>query len=92
MDPLSTQLESPDSLSSDVPFAQTKDLLVNIPRNDIGKVDIYINDTIGIALDNQNNIQCISAVVPLAIHTIARPLDPLDTIPRKEIISLKKIS
>jgi hypothetical protein len=80
------------SLPSGVAFAQTKDLLVHIPRNDIGKVDIYIDDTIGITLDNQDNIQCVSAAIPLAIHTIARPLDPLDTIPRKEIISLKKFS
>lgn len=51
---------------------------------------MYINDTIGVSLDQQDNIQHISAAIPLAIHTLAHPIDPIDDIPRKEIIELKK--
>jgi hypothetical protein len=51
---------------------------------------MYINDTIGVSLDQQDNIQHISAAIPLAIHTLAHPIDPIDEIPRKEIIELKK--
>jgi hypothetical protein len=86
-DPLSSKLDGPESLPIDVPFAQTRTLAVDIPINDIGKADIYIDDTIGVALDLSDNVNRVSATIPLAIHTIARPLDPLDEIPRKEIIS-----
>jgi hypothetical protein len=58
--------------------------------NNIGKADIYIDDTIGIALDMADNVQCVNAAIPLAIHTLSRPLDPFDEIPRNEIISQKK--
>jgi hypothetical protein len=91
-DPLSSQLENPESLPTDVPFAQTKEMSVSIPIDDIGKADIYIDDTIGVALDIGDNANCVSAAIPLAIHTLACPLDPLDEIPREEIISLKKFS
>lgn len=73
-----------------IPFAQTEPLAVSIPINDIDMVDIYIDDTIGVAPDKNDNIRCVSATIPLAIHCITCPLDPLDEIPQKEIISLKK--
>jgi hypothetical protein len=122
-DNLSTTIQDPESLPDDIAFAQTKELAVNIPTNDIGKADIYIDDTIGVALDKNDNVKRVSAAIPLAIHILSdiyiddtigvaldkndnvkrvsaaiplaihilsRPLDSLDDIPRKEIISLKK--
>jgi hypothetical protein len=91
-DPLSSTIDKPNTLPPEIPFAKTKDLAVKIPINDIGKADIYIDDTIGVALDLNDNVNRVSTAIPLAIHTMARPLDPLDDIPRKEIISLKKFS
>lgn len=76
-------------LSIDTPFVETKSLAISIPINSIGKANIYVNDTIVIALDTDNNVKHVSAAIPLAIYSIARPLDPLDKIPEKEIISLK---
>ncbi len=87
--PLSSTIDTPESLPISCPFAQAKDLAVNIPINNIGKADIYIDDTIGIALDTADNIQRVSAAIPLAIHTLSRPLDPFEEIPRNEIISQK---
>jgi len=89
-DNLSTTIQDPESLPDDIAFAQTKESAVNIPTNDIGKADIYIDDTIGVALDKNDNVKRVSAAIPLAIHILSRPLDSLDDIPRKEIISLKK--
>jgi hypothetical protein len=90
--PLSSKLDLPDSLPDDIQVSQTKELAVSIPINDIGKADIYINDTIGIALDKNDNVNRVSAAIPLAIHCLSRPLDPLDEIHGKEIISLKTFS
>ncbi len=90
-DPLSSKLDSPDSLPTDIPFAQAKDLAVLIPVNDISKVDIYIDDTIGIASDKDDNVNRVSAAIPLAIHAIARPLDSLNEIPLKEKSQLKDV-
>jgi hypothetical protein len=89
-DPLSSTIDTPETLPQEIPFAQTRELAVDIPINDIGKVDIYIFDTIGISLDKNDNVQRVSAAIPLAIHTLCRPIDPLDEIPRREIISKKK--
>jgi hypothetical protein len=44
--PLSFQLDNPESLSFNLPFAQTEPLAVIIPIDDIGKADIYIAGTV----------------------------------------------
>jgi hypothetical protein len=89
-DVLSSTLETPLSFLSNIPFHEAKSLAVRIPHNNIGKVDIYIDDTIGIALDFNDNVNRVSKAVPLAIHAITRPINEFDPIPRKEIISMKK--
>jgi len=80
------------SLPEPIPFKQTRELSVSIPPNNKGKVDIYIDDSIGVApaLDDIPN-RVVSAI-PLAIRVISRPLSNSDVIPRKDIISLKKLS
>jgi hypothetical protein len=56
------------------------------------KVDIYIDDTIGIAPDIEDNVSRVSKAIQLAIHSIACPLDSSDPLSRKDIISFKKFS
>jgi hypothetical protein len=73
-----------------MPFHQARDLGVTLPENTDGYIDIYIDDFIGISPDLGENSLRMSRVLPLAFHSIARPLDPSDIIPRKEIISMKK--
>jgi hypothetical protein len=91
-DPLSEQVDHPISLPDTIPFHAAKPTSVFIPPNPLGKIDIYIDDTIGIAPDILDNVNRTSKSIPLAIHSIARPLDSSDIIPRKDIISLKKFS
>jgi hypothetical protein len=50
----------------------------------------YIDDNIGITPDINNNALRMTQVIPLAIRTLARPLNASDVIPRKDIILLKK--
>jgi hypothetical protein len=89
-DPLSKSIENTLFEFDEVPFSDSKELSVTIPDNDLGKADVYIDDTIVISLEENCKRACSAAI--LAIHTAARPLDPNDNIPRKEIISLKKFS
>jgi hypothetical protein len=56
-DTLSNNIENLECLPNNIPFAQTKALVINIPVNDTGKADIYIDDTIGIALDKNDNVK-----------------------------------
>jgi hypothetical protein len=91
-DPLSNTLEPPKSLPDMIPFHPAKDLSINIPVNDTGKTDIYIDDTIGIAPDIGDNVLRFSKAIPLVIHTLARPTISSDPIPRKDIISMKKFA
>jgi hypothetical protein len=84
-------LEPPKSLPESIPFHQARELSMEIPINNMGKTDIYIDDTIGIAPDiNENNLW-VSYIIPLAIHTLARPSSDSNPIPWKDIISMKKI-
>jgi hypothetical protein len=50
-DLLSDLLDLPKALPDSVPFHQASPMSVRVPENDLGKVDIYLDDTIGIALD-----------------------------------------
>jgi len=86
-DEISDSLDAPRSMDDDVPFHPAKPLAVNIPTNDVGKVDIYIDDSIVVALDLDNNPCRVSRAIPLAIQAITRSTDPLDPVSRKDIIS-----
>jgi hypothetical protein len=90
-DEFSDSIPPPIYLPEDLPFKSAKDLSVNIPPNDIGKVDVYIDDNIVIIPDiGDNHLWAIHAI-PLAIHTISRSVDTSDYLPRVDIISDKKL-
>jgi hypothetical protein len=90
--PLSTLLAPPKSLPKSTPFQPALPISVKVPVNDLGKVDIYINDTIGITPDFNNNTSTVSKTIPLTFHSLARPLDPSNKLPRRDIITLKKFT
>jgi hypothetical protein len=89
-DPISNSLAPPESLPDSIPFETALPTSVEVPVNDLGKVDIYIDNTIGITPDFDENTTRVSQAIPLTIHSLARPLDQSDKLPRKDIISLKK--
>jgi hypothetical protein len=89
-DSLSHTVAPPNSLPDTVPFHQAKDLAIKVPINDIGKTEIYLDDTIGIAPDIGDNVHRVSYAIPLAIHSLARPCNSSDPLPRKDITSKKK--
>jgi len=69
-DEISDSLDSPRSVDDNIPFHPAKPLVVNIPTNNVRKVDIYIDDSIGIVLDIFDNPCQVSWTIPLAIRAI----------------------
>jgi hypothetical protein len=90
-DPISNHLLEMIYLPDSTPFHPAKELSVKLPKNDMGLADIYINDSIGVALDIDPYPSRVNKAIALAIHSLARPIDPLDPIPRNPIISQKKL-
>lgn len=89
-DKSSDSIDPPEPLPDDIPFQPAKDLVVHLPDNLGGYVDVYTDDNIGVAPDFGTNVPRLNRVIPLMIHTFARPTDSHDIIPRKDIISMKK--
>jgi hypothetical protein len=75
-----------------LPFHPSLPLSVTIPMNDLGKVDIYPDDSIGVVPDIDDNARRVNRAIPLAIHALPRPLSDNECFPRKDIISLKKFT
>jgi hypothetical protein len=71
-------LDPPQSLSESSPFQPALPMTVKVPVNDLGKVDIYIDDTIGITPDFDDNTTRVNRAITLAIHSLAHPLDSSD--------------
>jgi len=90
-DEKANRIPGPIRLPPDVTFAQAKEMSVDVPVNDFGKVDVFIDDTIAVTPDLNQNTTRVTRAVPLAIHSVARPVEPSDDIPRLDIISAKKL-
>ncbi len=87
---ISLSLLVPKHHPTDTPFTPALPLAVDIPIDDLGKGDIYIDDSIFVTPDIGNNVERVAKAVPLAINTVARPVHDLEPLPRKSIISQKK--
>ena len=90
-DETADKIPDPVSLPPDMSFATARDLSVDIPVNDLGKVDVFIDDNIAVTPDLDCNTKRVIRAIPLAIHSVARPVNPDDDIPRVDIISTKKL-
>jgi hypothetical protein len=66
-DYLLKSIDPPPNNSDNTPFNQAKDLAVKIPHNIKGKVNIYIEDSICIAPDINDNPRCTQYAMILAI-------------------------
>ena len=98
-DPL--ELEAPyqdlippyEPLPDDIPFAAAKKQFVDIPVNDKGKNEVFIDDLMGATVDlpGTNNVQRLERALLLAIHVLARPLQTDEPIPRETMAALNKL-
>jgi hypothetical protein len=86
--PISLQLMVPKWLPPDTPFTPSLPLSVNMPINNKGKGNIFIDDTIFIIPNINDNLEQAAKAAPLAITTFARPVTQSKLTPRKPIISM----
>jgi len=89
-DEISDSITDPVSRTPETPFKSARDLSVYIPENNLGKVDVYIDDNIAVVPDIKDNTKRVIQALPLAIHSLARLTDPSDDVPRLDIISAKE--
>jgi hypothetical protein len=85
------RLPPPSYLDSSIPFSPAADLDVNIPNDDMGCVDDFIDDSIVIILNIGSNKERGVAAILLAIHVLCCPLDASEQILREDCLSLEKL-
>jgi hypothetical protein len=89
--PHAHRLSSPWLLDESIPFGQAKELDIEIPTGDWGRVDDFIDDGIVIIPDLGDNKNRAVTALLLAIHTICHPLDNNEKISREDCLSLSKL-
>ncbi len=80
-------------LPDDIPFADGRELIVDVPVDSRGYIDVYIDDTTGLTVDlpDSGNAERLEAAIPLAIEVAARPHDENEPIPREPIVAKDKL-
>jgi hypothetical protein len=71
--PHQSKLLHPKYLPDSIPFAKAYELDIDIPNDDMGRIDDFIDDGIAIAPDIGSNKDRGVASILLAIHTLCRP-------------------
>ena len=66
---------------------------MDLPVNNLGSVDVYINDVLLICPNIGNNAKHCTAAVPLALHIIGCLMDPAKKpMPHDDLLSLKTLA
>jgi hypothetical protein len=81
-------------VANNLPLGQARKLIINIPVDLRGKIDIYIDDTTGLTVNvpGTDNATCMEAAIPLTIEVAARPNDPNEHIHREPVIARNKLT
>jgi hypothetical protein len=82
-----------DVLPDDVPFGIGRDLIVDIPIDARGIVDLYIDDFVGLTvdLDDTDNATRLERAPLLGLTAVAREVSPFEPLPRDEMDARKKL-
>ena len=75
---------------SNTPFGQANKLFVPVPFHPAA-ADGYIDDIVTAMLDKANWVQKGQNAAPLAVHTVFRPIDDSDPLPRADAASIPKL-
>ena len=89
--PIQDKFPPRTSLPDDIPFAKARHTIVDIPQEDKGKCDVYIDDTVAMGPDLPGNALRLESAITLAFHIFGRPIDKNEPIPRKDIIAFNKL-
>ena len=85
------EIPNPIPLPDDIPFAEARDLSVNIPVEEGGKTDVYVDDFITIGPDIDDVLERITRAPLTVIHAIADNSISSDKIPRDNIVASDKM-
>jgi hypothetical protein len=83
----------PILLPDSIPFAPARSVAVDLPNDDQGKVECFIDDDITIGVDDGSE-RCRKRLIgcaPLALDATARPLAPVEPLPRTLLLKKSKI-
>ena len=58
-------------LDPSIPFAQARDLIVDMPTEDEGKTDCFVDDLISVAVDINDNLDRLRAAPCTILHAVA---------------------
>ena len=88
----SLELPPPEFLDDEVPIAEARELVFDIPVDDKGYADVFIDDlfTACVDLPESNNVKRLERAPLLAIDAVARPLLESEPIPRHEMAARNK--
>ena len=83
----------PKLLPDDAPFAEGKDLIVDIPIDPRGTSDVYIDTTTSLCVDieGSDSVERLSQCNLLAIDAASRDVHNDEPIPRAEMAEKKKL-
>lgn len=92
LNPQSLELPEPEFLPDEIKLGKARELVMDIPVQDTGYADVFIDDTFAIVADlpGSDNIKRLERATLLALHTVARPLDDEEPIPRHEMAARNK--
>jgi len=90
--PHAEKLQDPILLDQQFPFTQAKELDVDIPNDNWGRVDNFIDDGIVIVPDLQDNRNRAIQAMLLAIHILFRPVNKNEKKLREDCLSLGKLA
>ena len=81
------------SLPDDVPFGEGRDLIIDIPIDARGTVEIYIDDYIGLTIEinGMDNMTRLERALLLGIAATSREVSPSEPLPRDEMDARAKL-
>jgi hypothetical protein len=78
-------------LEDGIPFGIGRDLIVDIPVDSRGTVDLYINDFCGLTVDIDNNATRLERAPLLALASAAREVAEIEPLSRNDIEARPKL-
>ena len=74
-------------LPDDIPYAEARQLSVELPDELSGKADVYIDDIISCTVDEGSNLEHLKAAACTIIHAIAHKAKDETFLPQQEFIA-----
>ena len=85
------EIPNPIPLPDNIPYAEARDMTINIPVGKNGKTDVYVDDFITIGPDIDDTLDRIIKAPATVIHAIADNSINSNKIPKDDILAIDKM-